>query len=52
MTPDIFAITPRAQHTGDTLIHCNKCKGQVVDSPQGFQAHYERLGHRPERKEK
>ena len=52
MKPDVFAITPRAQHTGNTLIRCGKCHAPVVDSREGFQAHYERLGHRPERKEK
>ena len=51
MKPDTFAITPRAQHTGNTLIWCCKCHAPVVDSREGFEAHYERLGHRPERKE-
>lgn len=53
MTPDTFAITPRARHTGDSLFWCGKCHALGVDSPEGRQAHYERLGHRPEdRKEK
>jgi len=50
--PDTFSITPRAQHTGNTLTWCDICHAPVVDSREGFQMHYERLGHRPERKEK
>lgn len=38
--------------TGEFIFQCQRCYAPVVDSPQGRQGHYERLGHRPERKEK